>query len=162
LEGSSWIRREELDRTRMIELQMLDDDGGFNDGPPVVHQHRKALHRPQLLQRRCILVLAEIDHAKRERRAVLVERDEDLLAVGREGMSVESDHDRASFLMHPCFVTIFFEDVQGTQHPTRRSIFLALAQMRGTRARLVVAPSRSYIWRATPTGEAHAARPHQP
>src|SRR3546814_9153169 len=35
-------------RPGMMQAQVFDDAGGFQNGLVAVHQHRKALHRPQL------------------------------------------------------------------------------------------------------------------
>ncbi|MNR05047.1 hypothetical protein D3C85_1210550 [compost metagenome] len=71
----------------MMHGQMLDDGGGFDDRAVAVLQHRKLPHRPQRRQ------LGEgglaLQQPKLERRAVLIQRDQRLLAVGREGVGVE-------------------------------------------------------------------------
>ena len=53
----------------------------------IVHEHGKALDGPERLQLGIGLLFAE--HAILERRVVLVQRDQHLLAVRGEGMGVE-------------------------------------------------------------------------
>ena len=62
-------------------------------------QYRKLADRPQRVERRALFRVAEIDDLRRERRAVLVKRDQHLVAELGERMEVQRQrHD------HPCFV----------------------------------------------------------
>jgi hypothetical protein len=77
----------------MAQAEMLDDDAGFQHGAAIVHQHRKALERPQ--QRQLGRGLRVAQHAQLEWDRVLVERDQYLLAIRGEWMRIELEgHDR--------------------------------------------------------------------
>jgi hypothetical protein len=87
LERGLRIGRNEPHRPGMMESQMLDDDGRLDHRAIAIHQHGKAFHRPQRLELGHGLRIAQ--HVERERRGVLVERDQRLLAVGRERVGIE-------------------------------------------------------------------------
>jgi len=68
-------------------VQVLDDARRLEHRAALVDQHRESLHRPQ--HRQFGHVLAFVELAVLKRRAVLVQRDQRLLAVGREWVGVE-------------------------------------------------------------------------
>src|SRR3546814_1052856 len=71
----------------MEALQVLDDDRRFEHGAAVVDQQRKPFHRPQ--RREFGVGLRIFEGPVFERRVVLVERDQYLLAIRRERMRIE-------------------------------------------------------------------------
>jgi phage/conjugal plasmid C-4 type zinc finger TraR family protein len=86
------VPRDESRRPGMARVQVLDDAAGFEHRSAVVDQHREALDRPQ--RRQLLHGAGLFEHAVLERRAVLVQRDQHLLAVGGEGMGVEAGRGR--------------------------------------------------------------------
>ena len=76
-------------RSGMTQPEMLDDDARLHDGATLVHEHGHALERPQGCVLGRDLRVARREHAELEWSVVLVERDQHLLAVGREGVGVE-------------------------------------------------------------------------
>ncbi|MNR06176.1 hypothetical protein D3C85_1222390 [compost metagenome] len=74
-------------RAGMMHGQMFDDGRRLDHGPVAVLQHREFPDRPKRRQfGECGFALQQPDF---ERRVVLIQRDERLLAVGREGVGVE-------------------------------------------------------------------------
>jgi hypothetical protein len=78
-----------LRRTGVVLHEIFNDDAGLDHGGVAVQQYGKLLVRPQCSQFGESLLI--IQHAKTEARAVLVKRDQRLLAVGRERMRVENE-----------------------------------------------------------------------
>ena len=72
---------------------MLDDDARFHDRHAVIDQQRKLADWPELQKRSLVFwIFVTRDVAKLERRVGVVERDQRLPGVGREGMTVEDEH----------------------------------------------------------------------
>src|SRR6185312_6933099 len=89
LERGARVGGQQRYRARMLEAEVLDDDAGLDDGAAGVDQYRHALQRPQ---RRPVLLDPRVirrQQAPLERRPVLVQCDQYLLGVGREGMGVQ-------------------------------------------------------------------------
>ena len=87
LERRTRILGDEPDGPRMFELQVFDDHARLDDRATAVDQHRHPAHRPAFREvgpRVRVFYLAVL-----ERRAVLVEGREDLLAVRGERVRVE-------------------------------------------------------------------------
>jgi hypothetical protein len=76
------VMRDQPHRARMMEREVLDDDARLDDGVSVVDEHGHLLQRPErrVLGRDALVA----EETQLERRRVLVERDQHLLAVGRE------------------------------------------------------------------------------
>ena len=94
LECRDRIGGEQGDRAGVTNPQMLDDDRRLDDWSALVDEQGKLAdrpHRPQFVHR-CRIVGAE--DAAFEGRAVLVEGDQHLLAVGRERVEKERQHGR--------------------------------------------------------------------
>jgi hypothetical protein len=83
------VGRQLRHRPGMVQAQILDDDARLHHGPAAVDQHRKALDRPERGEFGHDLRVVVRQQAQFERRAVFVERGQDLLAVRGEGMGVE-------------------------------------------------------------------------
>jgi len=83
------VSREHRRGARVVEIQVFHDTGGLGNGPLSVHQYRESFQRPKFGELRVNLGMLRRKHFPLERRAVFVERDQRLLAVGREGMGIE-------------------------------------------------------------------------
>src|SRR5215510_1911746 len=85
----------------MVQDNMLNNDAGLHEAAPVVDKHWKALQGPDACE------LAEVrrriwsEHLQLKRDVVLVERNQNLLTVGREGMRIKNKfhRQRAHFLL---------------------------------------------------------------
>jgi hypothetical protein len=82
VERGAPILGDQAHRTRMMEPEMLDDDARLHDRAVAVHEDGHALQGPQGLVLGLDLLIAGRQQAQLERDAVLVERDQHLLAVG--------------------------------------------------------------------------------
>src|SRR5262245_2372439 len=84
----------------MVQDNMLNYDAGLHEAAPVVDKHWKALQGPDACE------LAEVrrriwsEHLQLKWDVVLVERNQNLLTVGREGMRIKNKfhRQRAHFL----------------------------------------------------------------
>ena len=74
-----------------MQGEMLDDQAGLRHelAEPVIAQQREFSERPELQESGALVWIAEIDEMRRERRLVLVERDQHLLAEAREWVEIE-------------------------------------------------------------------------
>src|SRR5262245_18616175 len=78
----------------MGQDNMLNNDAGLHEAAPVVDKHWKALQGPDACE------LAEVrwrigsEHLQLKRDVVLVERNQNLLTVGREGMRIKNKFHR--------------------------------------------------------------------
>ncbi len=82
----------QADGAWMALLQVLDDAAGLHHHAPFIHQHRKALDRPDRRQFAPRVALGGFQQAQAERRGVLVERRQHLLAIGRKRVRVKLQH----------------------------------------------------------------------
>src|SRR3546814_5202252 len=101
LQGGVGIGRYELRRPGMVLRQVLDDGGRFGDreAGSLLAQHRELRQRPHRRKGRARLRVAEVDDLGLEGDGVLVEGDEDLLAVRREGVRSEEHTSELQSLM---------------------------------------------------------------
>src|SRR4029079_14004813 len=84
---------------------MLDDDRGLDDRLAVIEQHRELPERPVALELREILRVVPLEQLVLELGAVGPQRDQDFLAVGREGVREELEtHSLASVRRRPCSI----------------------------------------------------------
>jgi len=77
------VGRKKPRRTRIMPIEILDDDRRFRHDlvPRVIAQHRELADWPQFQQRRPFTGVGEIDLLGLERRVVLIQRDQDLVAI---------------------------------------------------------------------------------
>jgi hypothetical protein len=67
-----------------MEPQMLDDDARLHHRATLIHEHGKALERPERRKLGGDLLIARREHPEREWSTVLIERDQRFLAVQGE------------------------------------------------------------------------------
>ncbi|MET3855020.1 hypothetical protein ABIE40_002109 [Rhizobium sp. OAE497] len=93
LEGTVRIQRQQMRFTRIMPVQIFDDDAGFRNGAVtrLIPQDRHLADRPVAEQLGPRTLIREIDQPVLERRAVLIKRDQNLVAEGSERMSVEHE-----------------------------------------------------------------------
>src|SRR6266404_3911983 len=87
------VRGNEFRPARIMPVEVLDDDSRLRDDlvPCIVGEHRKLADGPQLQQRRALVLAGEIDHIGPERRSVLIQRDQHLVAVRRQGVKMQRE-----------------------------------------------------------------------
>lgn len=85
--------RDQREAARTVLLQILDDDGGLGNGAAAcgVLQRRDLAERRQLQIGRARLGVAEVDHARLEPRAGLVQRHQHLLAERGQRMEMQDE-----------------------------------------------------------------------
>jgi len=67
-----------------MEPQMFDDDARLPHRATLIHEHGKALERPERRKLGGYLLIARREHPEREWSAVLMERDQRFLALRGE------------------------------------------------------------------------------
>lgn len=83
------VLRDQANGARMVDLKMLDDRARFHHRPVAIHEQRELGRRPKPGELGAVLGVVGAEHPEREWDRVLVERDKDLLVVGREGVAEE-------------------------------------------------------------------------
>jgi len=87
-----------------VLLQVLDDDARLGDRAIArrIVQSRHLADRPEPAESRRRFGIAEVHDLLLERRAVLVQRDQDFLTIGGERMEMERErHGRVDTLVEP-------------------------------------------------------------
>lgn len=94
IEGRHRVGGDQAHRAGMRELQVFDDDAGLDHGAIAVDQHRELSQRPALQPFAHMPGRVLPQRAELERRAVLVERHQHLLGVGRKVVAVDRKRHR--------------------------------------------------------------------
>src|SRR5690606_38848553 len=94
IERTPRIFRQEPHRTGMPELSVFDEDGSLDDAAPIVDQQRELTDGPSPLPFGHVMRRVRPEQAELVRSLVLIERDEHLLRIGGEGVTVERKRHR--------------------------------------------------------------------
>src|SRR5215211_4409706 len=77
--------------SRIMQVEVLDNDTRFRDGAISVLQHRELAAGPQRLERRRLRRVHQIDDILLKRRIVLIKRDQRLMAERRQRMEMKGE-----------------------------------------------------------------------
>src|SRR6476620_5637345 len=91
LQGELRIGRNEPGLSRVLQVEMLDDDARLRDRAVAVLQHRKLAARPKFLERRGVGRIHQVDDAPLERSVIFIKRDQRLVTERRQRMEVEGE-----------------------------------------------------------------------